>query len=96
MKTETQIAKNKIEILWMLKKSKQTSPVNAYEIQATLCNEHKATCQGFLEFLEEEMKRWETIQELQKKVYISTGELEEKIIDLKQVIKEYNKNGIKK
>ena len=51
-------------------------------------NTHKESCERFLEFLKEEMKKWETISALSE-VYISTGELEEKITDLKQAIKLY-------
>ena len=83
MKTETQIAKRNLQ------RDEETNGEYGGE-----CEEHKASCQRFLEFLEEEMKKWETIQELQKKVYISTGELEEKITDLKQAIKLYGEVGI--
>ncbi len=101
MKTELQIAKENVKIS---KRFMSTAPIPNLTEEAfktvvkgnTLLGEiksHKQTCQRFLGFLEEEMKRWETINELSK-VYISTGELEEKITDLKDAIKYYKENGI--
>ncbi len=80
MKTETKIAEENIKL-------KNFSHRNAY------CIVHKASCQRFLEVLEEEMKRWDTISKAINE-YISTGELEEKIIDLKNAIKKYDEAGI--
>ncbi len=89
MKTETQIAKGHI-LIW--KGTKKESEIAHESVKYSL-RQHKATCQRFLEFLEEEMKRGETINELSE-AYISTGELEEKITDLKQAIKLYEDAGI--
>lgn len=90
MKTELEIAQENVGDYQRVKKEDlEVSPLH----YLGLCNFHKATCQRFLEFLEEEMKRWETINELSE-AYISTGELEEKITDLKQAIKLYEDAGI--
>lgn len=87
MKTETQIAEEKIKS-W---REHESTPYRLVRLAS--CKSHKASSQRFLEFLEEEMKRWETINEISS-AYISTGELEEKIQDLKQAIKLYDENGI--
>ena len=81
---ETQIAQINVDIY--------RSSVKIESIHAA-CLEHKQTLLRFLEFLEEEMKRWTTLNEISE-AYISTGELEEKITDLKQAIRKYNEAGI--
>lgn len=86
-KTETKIAVENIRA-WKINKN--------YEDDPRIINnskQHKGSCQRFLEFLNEEMKRWETTHALSK-TYISTGELEEKITDLKNAIKKYDEAGI--
>jgi len=83
MKTETQHAKFYIKSYRNYRDEKQKA----------LCICHKITCQRFLEFSEEEIERWQTINKLST-AYISTGELEEKITDLKQAIKLYDEAGI--
>ena len=94
MKTETQIAKEILEQynrerVIVNKVSKHTTVTIKFQAK-----EHKASCQRFLEFLQEESKRWETVQKIHKQIYISTGELEEKITDLKNAIKLCNEAGI--
>ncbi len=89
MKTETEIAKENVRIY----QSVRDLDLSTVQDKWNICNTHKASCQRFLEFLGEEMKRWETINELSE-AYISTGELEEKIQDLKNAIKKYDGAGI--
>ena len=90
MKTETRIVQENIYILRNRKFKNEDIMIDVCRLK---CEEHKSSCQRFLEFLEEEMKRWMKINELSD-TYISTGELEEKITDLKQSIKLYNEAGI--
>ena len=89
MKTETEIAVESIRIY----NSVKNLDLSTFQDKWNICKTHKSSCERFLEFLGEEMKRWETINELSE-AYISTGELEEKIQDLKNAIKKYDGAGI--
>ena len=88
MKTETIIVEENIKLL---KQRMQTFETNAR--RKGLCISHKASCQRFLEFLKDEMRRWEISNALSE-TYMSTGELEEKITDLQNAIKKYDEVGI--
>ena len=78
MKTETEVAKENLF---------KTPKVDL------VLEEHKETCQRLLEFLEEEMEKWNKVNEVTE-IYFSTGELQEKIEDLQKAIKFYNNVGI--
>ncbi len=91
MNKEHEIAKANILSLNKIKEA-PTMGIDKFQFIVSM-KTHKKSCQRFLEFLEEEMKRGETINKLSE-TYISTGELEEKITDLKNTIQEYDKNDI--
>ncbi len=82
MKTETKIAEENIK-KW-----------NSWEgvekprlIYGGKCHEHKASCQRFLEFLEDYYSQYKTIGR-------KLGKVLNKITDLKDAIKKYNEAGI--
>ncbi len=80
---ETQVAKRNIEIY----KEVEKLDLTATQVRWVLCTTHKATCQRFLEFLEEQR------MELKDKG-LTWLDFKQKITDLKQAIKEYDDNGI--
>ncbi|KKN40779.1 hypothetical protein LCGC14_0729950 [marine sediment metagenome] len=88
MTTETKIAKENLVRI----NNKELPEMNQANISGMII-EHKQSCERYLEFLKKEMERWETIIELSE-AYISTGELEEQITDMKQAIKLYENAGI--
>jgi len=96
MKTETQIAQENIEelVLWRegyTKKGKiKKSEWNPYFDLISLAKQsmHKATCQRFLEFLEE------THREMIRVLNTDDPKMEDYITDLKQAIKLYEDAGI--
>ena len=79
MKTETQIAEENIKV-WKERIDKRTMEM--------ACREHKASCQRFLEFLEETFGKDLDIEEEFDTI------IHKKIQDLKQAIKLYNEAGI--
>jgi hypothetical protein len=82
MKTEHEIAKENIKN-WKRGSKWISSPAR--------CNEHKQTCQRWLEFLEK--LKW-TIGNKGINDENSQDKVRKKITDLKQTIKEYEDNGI--
>ena len=82
MKTETEIAKENVRDYQRVKKEDlEISPLH----YLGLCNFHKATCQRFLEFLEEHKYRDDDWNE---------KAIQNKITDLKNTIKLYEDAGI--
>jgi len=84
MKTETQIAKEKIKIWKEVEKPEYLANIMA----------HKATCQRFLEFLEEHKIEIGLAYGDSATVSQSPDWLKEKIIDLEQAIKLYEDAGV--
>ncbi len=79
MKTETQIAEENIELF----KYCEMGEAKYYRM---ILNEHKASCQRFLEFLEYMVQI-----KMGKRIL---GKFKEKITDLKNAIKKYDEAGI--
>ena len=86
MKTETQIAEENIKN-WKFTKP-QDEELWRLNIYLSKCQQHKASCQRFLEFLEE-LREYLFSTELG-----CSEEILRKITDLKQAIKLYSENGI--
>ena len=93
MKTETQIAEDNVR-----NNDNKDLPLNVRMMKNVQCKEHKATCQRWLEFLENDDDGLEYYYEKfnfpEDNVSLKRI-IENKITDLKQAIKLYNEAGIK-
>ena len=95
MKTETEIAKDNIETLRRIRSLKLGDDLldaMSEKIYVGECKEHKTTCQRWLKWLEELLE----IISYRYNFYTNKAQknTEEKIQDLKQVIKLYEENEI--
>ena len=93
MNKETQIAKENVDNYQRVKKENLEVASLHY---LALSSFHKATCQGWLEFLEElfKMLPFSVTNEELKQTGTFYDVSEKKITDLKQAIKIYDENGI--
>ena len=85
MKTEHEIAKENIGVYNKVRDLELSISHSKWVI----CNSHKQTCQRFLDFLNLEIENTYDIKNQFFKV-----DLDRKITDLKNAIKEYDDNGI--
>ena len=91
MKTETQITEENIKS-WKFTKP-QDKELWRLNIYLSKCQQHKASCERFLEFLED-FKGALPLAEPDEVYYSLRDMIEEKITDLKQAINSYSENGI--
>ncbi len=90
MKTETQITKENIKGYQSCKRVNYPNML-IWEAQGRT---HKASCQRFLEFLEDIRKEIKEYSGMQISVINSEEKINKKTTDLKQAIKLYEDNGI--
>ncbi len=88
MKTETKIAEENIRIILEIKDIDWVE--DSLKILRKLSKEHKASCQRFLEFLED-LIEWADKNNMANDFY---QDLTLKITDLKNAIKKYDEVGI--
>lgn len=89
MKLETQIAKENIKLYEGMRGN-----VNSQAREFKICEEHKASCQRFLEFLENKKFWYMKCLSCKRRPVHFVLDFKEKITDLKQAISLYEKEGI--
>ena len=87
---ETKTAKENVELQSKFMESLRMKEIF---ISLNICNEHKQTCQRWLEFLEDETNYLWTISN-KEICELKEDKISKKITDLKQAIKLYEENGI--